>query len=91
MASLNSTNMWQEFRVSDAYIWSEVYYLDSATDYREYLPQHGVHLANAAAIRNNDLILLDSSSQLCGRNSYLCLLLVVLLLIIGGTLFYLLQ
>jgi hypothetical protein len=83
--------MWQEFRVSDAYIWSEIYYLDSATGYREYLPPHGHHLANAATIPSNDLILLDSSSQLCGRNSYLCLLLVVLLLIIGGTLFYLLQ
>jgi hypothetical protein len=91
MASPNSTNMWQEFRVSDAYVWSEIHYLDSATDYREYLPQHGVHLANSATIPDNELILLDSSSHLCRSHSYLCLLFVVLFLIFGGTLFYLLQ
>ena len=28
------------FIVSDCYVWSEIYYLDSATDYREYLPQN---------------------------------------------------
>jgi len=91
MPSPNSTNMGQDFRVSDAYIWSEIHYLDSATDYRECLPQHGTHLANTATIPNDDLILLDCSSQLCGRHSHLCLLLVGLLLTIGGTLFYLLQ
>jgi hypothetical protein len=28
------------FRVGDPYSWSEIYYLDSPTDYREYLPQN---------------------------------------------------
>ena len=26
--------------VGDCYVWAEIYYLDSRTDYREYLPQH---------------------------------------------------
>jgi len=29
--------------VKDCYIWSEIYYLDSPTDYREYLPPHRIH------------------------------------------------
>ena len=91
MASPNGTHISQEFRVSDGYVWAEIHYLDSPTDYREYLPQHGIHLANAAIIPNNDLILLDSPRHLCRRHAYLCSLLVVLFLIIGRTLFYLLQ
>ena len=31
------------FHVKDCYVWSEIYYLDSATDYREYLPQNIPH------------------------------------------------
>jgi len=26
--------------VGDCLVWAEIYYLDSATDYREYLPNH---------------------------------------------------
>jgi len=59
MSSRNGTNIGQEFRVRDCYVWSEIYYLDSATDYREYLPQNGIH----ACIRSDDLIQLDSSRQ----------------------------
>ena len=28
--------------VGDCYIWSEIYYLDSPTDYRECLPPHRI-------------------------------------------------
>jgi hypothetical protein len=28
-----------EFHVADCYVWAEISYLDSPTDYREYLPQ----------------------------------------------------
>ena len=28
------------FHVGDCRIWAEIYYLDSPTNYREYLPQH---------------------------------------------------
>jgi hypothetical protein len=27
------------FHVRDCYVWTEIYYLDSPSDYREYLPQ----------------------------------------------------
>jgi hypothetical protein len=54
MSSRNTTSIGQEFCVRDCYVWSEIHYLDSATDYREYLPQNGTH----ARIRSDDLILL---------------------------------
>ena len=28
-----------EFHVADSYVWAEISYLDSPTDYREYLPK----------------------------------------------------
>lgn len=59
MSSRNSTNVGQELRVRDCFVWSEIYYLDSATDYREYLPHNSMH----ARIRSEDLILLDSSRR----------------------------
>ena len=30
----------EEFHVADAYIWAQIYYLDSPTDYREQLPDN---------------------------------------------------
>jgi hypothetical protein len=45
------------FRVGDAYIWSEIYYLDSPTDYREYLPAGS---ATPMAGRG-DLVMTDDS------------------------------
>jgi hypothetical protein len=32
--------------VKDCYIWSEIYYLDSPTDYRECLPPHRIYPCN---------------------------------------------
>lgn len=40
------------FHVRDCYVWAEIYYLDSPTDYREYLPR-GSGFGN--------LVMLDSS------------------------------
>lgn len=39
------------FHVRDCYVWAEIYYLDSPTDYREYLPRRGF----------GELVMLDSS------------------------------
>jgi hypothetical protein len=33
------------YRVGDAYIWFAIHYLDSSTDYREYLPASGAALS----------------------------------------------
>lgn len=46
-----------EFHVADCYVWAEIYYLDSPTDYREYLsanvrPVHGKEC-------NEQMVLLD--------------------------------
>jgi hypothetical protein len=46
------------FYVGDCYVWSAIYYLDSPTDYREYLPPHGV----PPPISRDDLVMLDSSA-----------------------------
>jgi hypothetical protein len=45
------------FHVQDCYVWSEIYYLDSPTNYREYLPP---------ATRRSDfgeLTMLDASTS----------------------------
>jgi hypothetical protein len=44
-------------RIGDCYVWAEIYYLDSPTDYREYLPQHCARQCPVA----DDLVMLDSS------------------------------
>jgi hypothetical protein len=60
------------FRVGDAYIWAEIRYLDSASDYREYLPQNGA-LAPAA---RGELMMLDSSRSSSISKTFGLLLLV---------------
>ena len=45
-------------RIGDYYVWAEIYYLDSPTDYREYLPQHCAQQCPVAG----DLVMLDSSA-----------------------------
>jgi len=51
--------------VRDCYVWMEIYYLDSPSDYREYLPQDRHWNPNDAP-----LVMLDSPRQssrdLCG-------------------------
>lgn len=44
------------FHVKDCYVWAEIYYLDSPTDYREYLPKR------RAGPSFGELIMLDSSA-----------------------------
>jgi hypothetical protein len=44
--------------IRDCYVWAEINYLDSATDYREYLPQHQACPRTAP---ENDLVMLDCS------------------------------
>ena len=45
-----------EFHVADAYIWAQIYYLDSSTDYRECLPTSGRPQCSAL---QEPMILLD--------------------------------
>jgi hypothetical protein len=49
--------------IRDCYVWAEIYYLDSKTDYREYLPE-GPH-----SLPDNELVMLDSSREALNHNS----------------------
>jgi hypothetical protein len=46
------------FYIRDSYVWAEIYYLDSSTDYREYLPQY----ASVPKV-NSEFMILDSSPK----------------------------
>ena len=47
----------EAIHVRDCYIWAEIHYLDSPSDYREYLPKDQ---ARRHGVLGDDLILLDS-------------------------------
>jgi hypothetical protein len=49
-----------EFHVRDRHVWSEIYYLDSSTDYREYLPGDAP-LKNGASCE--PMVLLDDPDR----------------------------
>jgi hypothetical protein len=42
--------------VGDCYVWAEIHYLDSATDYREFLP------CSAPMPPNGELVMLDDGT-----------------------------
>ena len=46
--------------IRDCYVWAEIYYLDSPTSYREYLPQRTVE---SPTFPENDLVMLDDSGD----------------------------
>ena len=45
----------EAFHVRDSLVWAEIYYLDSTSDYREYLPRP-ISVPNV----DSDLVMLDS-------------------------------
>ena len=67
--------------VRDCYVWAEIHYLDSATDYREFLPEQPV--APSIASRH-EIVMLDSSSS----NPLAGWALVGMFLLISGLLCY---
>jgi hypothetical protein len=46
------------FFVRDSYVWAAIYYLDSPTGYREYLPQY-----SSIPKLDSELLILDSCSK----------------------------
>lgn len=56
MSDVNEEIGGTAFHVGDCYVWSAIYYLDSPTDYREYLPQQEV----LRSVIGDDLVMLDS-------------------------------
>ena len=51
--------------IRDCYVWAEIYYLDSKTDYREHLPER------PRALPECELVMLDSSRESLSSNSIL--------------------
>ena len=50
----------QPFHIRDCYVWAEIYYLDSSTDYREYLPAGSVR---PPTVSQSDFVSLDASGN----------------------------
>jgi hypothetical protein len=50
----------QTIHVGDCYIWSEIYYLDSSTDYREYISNP---IPQRRAASGGEFITLDNAYQ----------------------------
>jgi hypothetical protein len=57
----------EAFHLRDGYVWAEIYYLDSPTDYREWLPQR----ASTARV-DSELVLLDSCGIRSSSQNALC-------------------
>ncbi len=57
----------ESIHVGDCYVWAEIYYLDSATDYREYLPEYSVWKPRLA---QGDFVLTDTSGNWPDRSTW---------------------
>jgi hypothetical protein len=47
----------ESVQIGDCHVWAEINYLDSATDYHEYLPKN---FARPRNIAGNELVMLES-------------------------------
>ena len=57
----------ERFYVRDCYVWAEIQYLDSATDYREFLPEHPMPRVPSV---DSQLTMLDSSGNYAGLRNW---------------------
>lgn len=87
MSNVKKDTNGKSFHVGDCYVWSTIYYLDSPTDYRECLPEHGVR----RSVIGDDLVMLDSQRNFPWPRTRLAQLsvLVILALLIGTFLCFL--
>ena len=69
--------------IRDCYVWAEIYYLDSKTDYREYLPERPRTLPEC------ELVMLDSSREVPDPNSIVSLALPLAVVVLSGLFIYL--
>jgi hypothetical protein len=87
MSNVNEEVRGKAFHVGDCYVWSAIYYLDSPTNYREYLPQQGV----LRSVMGEDLVMLDSQRNFPWPQTRFARLsaLVMLTLLVGAFLCFL--
>ena len=57
----------ENVHISDCYVWAEIYYLNSTSDYREYLPQNGAD--GPRFISHDNWIPLEFSERAPGRSA----------------------
>ena len=69
--------------VRDCYVWAEIHYLDSKTDYRECL------LERPHSPCENELVMLDSLRESPNSNSIVSLAVPLAVLILSGLFMYL--
>jgi hypothetical protein len=74
--------------ISDCFIWSEIYYLDSTTNYREYLPEPQIRPRPAS---HDELVLLDNSTITRNCHFLAPMAILVLLVVVGCLLWYVLN
>ncbi len=78
------------FHVRDCYVWAEIYYLDSPTDYREYLPTKSPGLNPSRSTRADDIVFLDSNQESGGPGLFAFVIMVLICFSAAGYLLYLL-
>ncbi len=71
--------------IRDCYVWAEIYYLDSKTDYRECL------LEPAHPALENELVMLDSSVELFSPNSIVSWAAPLAVFVLSGLFMYLVR
>jgi len=81
----NTAHLGREFRVRDCYVWSEIHYLDSTTDYCEYLP---VSVVGARKIATADLVMLDDARHSSSNRTFRGLGVLVIFLVACWILWY---
>ena len=87
MADLDQSTERETLHIQDCRVWAEIYYLDSPTNYREYLPQNNIQLRGTL---DDGLIATDSDPRLPSKGTKLPLLGGIVLILISGYLLYLL-
>jgi hypothetical protein len=69
--------------IRDCYVWAEIYYLDSNTDYLEYLPEH------PNALLDSELVMLDSPRKSPNPNSVVSWAVPIAVIALSGLFIYL--
>ena len=69
--------------IRDCYVWAEIYYLDSDTDYREYLTER------PNALPESELVMLDSPRESPNPNSVINWAVPIAVIALSGLFIYL--
>jgi len=72
----------EAIHIRDCYVWAEIYYLDSKTDYHEYLPER------APSLPESELVMLDSSKDSPNPNSIVNWAVPLALVVLSGLFMY---